>query len=96
VSSLEQLQNWYLDNFDGDWEHGSGVSIKTLDNPGWLFEVNASDLHVTVEDRACNLIERSENDWIGVKIENGWFIGACGPRNLEELIHVFLKHVRFC
>lgn len=28
------LQSWYLSNCDGEWEHGYGVAIDTLDP--WL------------------------------------------------------------
>jgi len=26
------LLNWFRNHCDGDWEHGSGVHIETLDN----------------------------------------------------------------
>ena len=35
-STLTWLQAWYMSNCNGDWEHGYGVSVKTLDNPGWM------------------------------------------------------------
>jgi len=34
------LQQWYLQQCDGDWEHGYGLHIGTLDNPGWTVDVN--------------------------------------------------------
>ena len=36
---LTQLQQWYLSNCNGDWEHTYGVSIGTLDNPGWSVKI---------------------------------------------------------
>jgi hypothetical protein len=32
---IEQIQGWYAAQCNGDWEHRYGVSIDTLDNPGW-------------------------------------------------------------
>ena len=32
-STLTWLQAWYMSNCNGDWEHGYGVSVRTLDNP---------------------------------------------------------------
>jgi hypothetical protein len=28
------LEAWYASRCDGEWEHGYGISIETLDNPG--------------------------------------------------------------
>ena len=33
--SLSALENWYAGQCNGVWEHGCGVRIDTLDNPGW-------------------------------------------------------------
>src|SRR5262249_46604430 len=37
---LTKLQEWYLRQCDGEWEHGSGVSIDTIDNPGWAIDID--------------------------------------------------------
>jgi hypothetical protein len=34
--TLTWLQAWYAEQCDGDWEHQFGVSVETLDNPGWV------------------------------------------------------------
>ena len=31
---LKWLQQWYLAQCDGEWEHGSALTIGTIDNPG--------------------------------------------------------------
>jgi len=31
---LQFLQEWYLEQCNGDWEHEFGIKIETLDNPG--------------------------------------------------------------
>nr|WP_314269389.1 Imm53 family immunity protein [uncultured Kingella sp.] len=29
------MQQWYQSKYNGTWEHGHGLTIATLDNPGW-------------------------------------------------------------
>jgi hypothetical protein len=36
MDEIRELQQWYLAQCDGDWEHEWGVQIGTLDNPGWV------------------------------------------------------------
>ena len=38
-NNLIWLLSWYHSQCDGDWEHGNGVKIGTIDNPGWFFKV---------------------------------------------------------
>lgn len=40
---LRFLQDWYLSQCDGDWEHQLGIDIGTIDNPGWTVKVSLSD-----------------------------------------------------
>ena len=39
TSALRKLQSWYQAQCDEDWEHGEGITIETLDNPGWSLEI---------------------------------------------------------
>ncbi|MHC2067116.1 Imm53 family immunity protein [Bremerella sp. T1] len=34
--AAEEIERWYADRCDGQWEHKLGVRIETTDNPGWL------------------------------------------------------------
>ena len=38
---LLRLQRWYVSRCDGEWEHGMGVRIETLDNPGWQVVIDS-------------------------------------------------------
>jgi len=86
---LKWLQEWYSRQCNGDWEHGSGVRITSIDNPGWHVAINL--IGTELENKQVDLIqiERTEEDWIYCKIENGCFSGAGGPGNLEEVLRVF-------
>ena len=84
---LKQLQQWYLANCNGDWEHSYGVTIETLDNPGWSVEI---DLAGTRLSDAILPRARVEHDWVHYWAEDEVFRGYGGPANLEELLSVFL------
>jgi hypothetical protein len=90
ISVIEELQDWYQSNCDGDWEHHFGVVIETLDNPGWLVTI---DLDST--DLAGRIFEEDgvigeEQDWIQCRVEGTKFKGAGSPHRLAEIIRVFL------
>lgn len=91
TDAIGALQSWYLEQCDGDWEHLYGIQIETLDNPGWLLKIDTTGSHSELQDAPSVLTERSETDWISIKIEGGTFEGACGPTNLSELIFEFFN-----
>ena len=91
---LTELQRWYEAQCDGDWEHQYGVTIETLDNPGWTVSIDLinTDLE-TKEFREITNLE-PERNWIACRVENGKFEGAGGTQMLEEIIKVFLGWVK--
>jgi hypothetical protein len=40
LDNISWLEDWYTAQCDGDWEHGYGVHVGTLDNPGWRVEID--------------------------------------------------------
>jgi len=89
--TLERLQTWYLSQCDGDWEHGYGVSIRTLDNPGWAVKValEGTNLGSKAFDEVRDRYE-SENDWVICRVIEGRFEGFCGPKRLADVLETFL------
>lgn len=39
MSNLNRLQAWYEAQCNGTWEHHSGISIQSCDNPGWWVKI---------------------------------------------------------
>ena len=37
---LADLQNWYISNCNGEWEHQHGINIESRDNPGWWVKID--------------------------------------------------------
>ena len=40
MNSLEWLQSWYAAQCNDTWEHDHGITIDTLDNPGWHVRID--------------------------------------------------------
>jgi len=76
---------------DGHWEHGHGIRIGTLDNPGWRLSIDLEETELKERPFAPVRIERTETDWVHCRVEARVFRGAGGPHNLRELIDQFLR-----
>jgi hypothetical protein len=91
MNALDQLQQWYQDQCNGEWEHEFGISIETLDNPGWTVRI---DLNQTgLENRDFETVEnlQPDDDWIKCWVEDGKFNGVGGPRKLTDILETFLR-----
>lgn len=90
-SVFDSLQNWYYSQCDGDWEHEFGIKIDTLDNPGWNVVINLQNTEL--ENKVFHDIDQqmSENDWIQCEVKDGKYNGAGGPKNLTEIIEIFIN-----
>jgi hypothetical protein len=97
MSVLTELQKWYLAQCDGDWEHSYGVTVGTLDNPGWTLTVDLTDTTLDGRSFAGHSYgvgpdgEASGDEWLHCAVEKGRFTAAGGPEKLEEMIGVFLQ-----
>jgi hypothetical protein len=91
MNELQLLQEWYASMCDGDWEHQNGVKMKTLDNPGWTLQVDIMETQLAHKEFKPVEIDRTPDDWIACRVEDGVFKAAGGPRNLPEMISVFLE-----
>ncbi|MGJ4855802.1 Imm53 family immunity protein [Labrys sp. La1] len=77
---LDWFARWYEAPCDGDWEHGFGPSISTLDNPGWSLEINLAG--TDCDGRTLNRIAHNyehETDWWTCWTEGNVFHGTGGP-----------------
>jgi hypothetical protein len=86
---LNDLQRWYANQCNGEWEHIWGIEIVTIDNPGWRVRIPLQD---TVLERILFYrvkYERTEHNWIDCKVEEKTFKGYGGPENLQEILRIF-------
>ena len=95
--------NWYLAQCDEDWEHQYGVSIGTLDNPGWSLTVDLEQTSLegklfepifenVAESQAPQGLD-GDLRWMVAKVEGTKFRGYGGPRDLPRLIEAFRSWV---
>ncbi len=86
---LRWLQTFYAERCDGEWEHGEGISIHTIDNPGWSVKIPLRDTYLETRQFTRIEVEESETDWYHCWRDAAFFQGAGGPHNLESLLTVF-------
>jgi hypothetical protein len=60
VDDLAWLEQWYRNQCDGDWEEQRGVSVESLDNPGWSLHVDLAG--TSLEPRALDGIHRFDGE----------------------------------
>jgi len=89
MTTLERLQSWYMKQCDGDWEHSNGITISTLDNPGWSIEIRIEETAVESKSFARLEREKTETDWMHAWSTGQSFCVRCGPNNLEEALILF-------
>lgn len=93
MSAFRFVQDWYSAQCDEEWEHAYGVTIKTLDNPGWIFEIDIVDTDVDGRRLTKVLIEPGPGQWIWAWCDGRKYSSACDPLSLEEAFGRFRAFV---
>jgi hypothetical protein len=89
---LTRLQKWYLANCDGEWEHSYGISIGTLDNPGWTVKIDLTD--TCLQDLAYEKqVANGDFDWLIVKVNKKAFEASGDPNKLTVVLSIFLDEI---
>ena len=93
-NSLVELQTWYKNQCDGDWEHDYGIKIETLDNPGWYITIDleGTDLEELTPFNMSD--EKNDKDWYSITVKERKFLASGDPTKLEMLISSFLNKVK--
>ena len=86
---INWIENWYNSQCNGDWEHDYGIKIATVDNPGWSIEIDFNNTILKHSDIPWELYQKSENNWIGFKIENNKFYSSGDPKKLNKILEIF-------
>src|SRR5690349_7674980 len=99
---LGWLEQWYQEQCDGEWEHDCGVTVETLDNPGWLVKIDLRGVEpeALATGRVLAIVGEPPSDsngnqggliWMTCKIEAGKFIGAGDPTQLRAILAQFIS-----
>jgi hypothetical protein len=88
---IEQIQAWYAAQCDGDWEHQYGVSIETLDNPGWSVTIDLSGTSLENIRFQTYQENKGEEDWIFCETNGNKFIGRGDAAKLQTILEIFVS-----
>jgi hypothetical protein len=96
LSPLQHLQEWYAARCNGEWEHEFGISIETVDNPGWRIEINLKK--TPYENCVFQKTDREYNqaDWMHCWVSDCVFIITCSPLNLDAGVRTFVDAIIEC
>ena len=84
------LEQWYLQQCDGDWEDTFGIHIETLDNPGWQVRINLQGTrHDALPNAVLKVMHQTETEWMDCRIVAGTFEGTGGPLMLGPILQLF-------
>lgn len=102
TDELTWLQKWYSEHCDGEWEHGFGITVETIDNPGWSVKICVEDTELASAPFEPVKTEVSETDWIQCRVAEREkrlfphsspnyrrFEGFGGALNLSDIIRIF-------
>lgn len=90
MSTLQEIQAWFQSHCDGDWEHGEGIRISSLDNPGWAIDIDLHGTELAAKPHEPVDVERNELEWLRSWTQDGKFLVRCGPGDLEKGLRSFL------
>ena len=90
MTNISKLCDWYQVQCVNEWQEEYGVSISTLDNPGWSLKIDI--LKTNLIDKGFVEIKRevSESDWFVARKNGAVFEAFGGTANLDQMIGVFL------
>ena len=83
---LDWLTDWYASNCNQDWEHTYGISIATLDNPGWSIEIDLIDTQLEGRQLSEISMKNSDIDWYNISSTGKRFTGYGDGKKLNLLI----------
>ncbi|HQF39415.1 MAG TPA: immunity 53 family protein [Opitutaceae bacterium] len=91
-STLQRLSAWYSQQCNGDWEHGFGFKISTLDNPGVAVDIDLRDTPLETVPFAERKDDYESTDrWMLCRRNLDTFEGRGAPDRLEDSIEEFLR-----
>lgn len=84
---FQKINDWYESHCDGIWEHGYGIKLETLDNPGWILKIDGEVNRVPLNFK----VDNSDDDWISITATQDNFMGAGGIHNLNQILEMALQ-----
>jgi hypothetical protein len=89
MAPVEFLASWYLAQCNQEWEHLHGVTIETLDAPGWMVTVDLMQTSLEGRTMAPVREDRSPQDWLTCTVESNVFRGQGDAHKLDAILTIF-------
>ncbi len=84
------LEAWYQKQCNGEWEHQSGITIETVDNPGWHVAIDLNGTRYAALPNYEILNESNgDSNWIRCNCVEGVFQGYGDPWKLGQIVQTF-------
>jgi hypothetical protein len=90
-TTLDRLSDWYLRHCDGDWEHGFGFTIKSLDNPGVSIDISLAETELhDVPFAELKDDYDSQDRWLMCRRTDTLFEARGAAARFEDMLRIFL------
>lgn len=76
MEDLKWIENWYLKNCDGNWEHSYGVEIGNIDNPGWYIKIDLKETYLKEKTNLSFMRKRGKMIGLDVGRKMKFFMGV--------------------
>ncbi|MFN4241849.1 MAG: immunity 53 family protein [Tepidisphaerales bacterium] len=93
MDNLSWLMRWFGGRCDGAWESECGITIETVDNPGWMVRIDLDGTGLDPSSFRPVAVQRTESDWVECKVADGLFYAGAGVNNLDEVLGIFRRWV---
>ncbi|MBC1451039.1 rhodanese-related sulfurtransferase [Listeria welshimeri] len=90
---LSWVEDWYKEHCDGVWEHDYGITIGTLDNPGWYVRINLNGTSLLNKNFENIDLMVDDKNWIKCIKENEEFKGFGDSHKLITILGYFKEFV---
>ena len=93
MNPIKWLEKWYMDQCNEDWEHSYGITIETLDNPGWAVFIDLSETEFENKTYDGFKMDNGDSDWLQCRVKDGKFEAFGDPSKLDTIILIFKEWV---
>ncbi len=85
--AIRFLSEWYHSQCNDEWEHGYGIDLSTIDNPGFSIDVDLTGTKLeNVNYKETKIDYEDELNWISVFKKDNKLRGVCGPLMLSKML----------
>jgi hypothetical protein len=97
ADALTRLSRWYAAHCDGEREHHHGITVTSLDNPGWWMKVDLTGTELAarsfprVSEGIGSNGHPAADHWLDCRIEDNVWHGAGDETRLKQIIEIFLN-----